>query len=92
MRQAQVRAVIGQKLDEARIVRKDINRPGLDLRENSWVEIFDLVRHEAMLANVLTSGKLFLPYPLPYPANRSLTRTISDSSSTGGSPTCNASR
>jgi len=37
--------MIRQKLEEARMVGKDIYGPRFDLRENSWMKVFDLVSH-----------------------------------------------
>jgi len=54
VRQAKTGAVFGQKLDKARIVRKDINRPGFNLGKHAFVEVLDLKRHRCMLSNTLT--------------------------------------
>jgi hypothetical protein len=40
-----------------RVVGHNIHRPRLDFREDACVEIFDLERHEPMLANALTRRK-----------------------------------
>jgi hypothetical protein len=46
VRQAKTGAVLGQKLNEARIVCKDINWPGFDLGEHAFMEVLDLKRDE----------------------------------------------
>ncbi len=43
-----------QKLDEARVVSKDIDRPRFDLCEHALVEVLDSERHLSMLAKTLT--------------------------------------
>ena len=54
VRQAKAWAVLGQKLDKPRIIRKHIDWPRFDLGEHTLVEVFDLERHAPMLANTLT--------------------------------------
>ena len=54
MREAKAGAVFGQKLNEARVVGKDIDRPRFDLSKHTFVEILDLKRHTSMLAKTLT--------------------------------------
>ena len=44
VRQTKTGAVLGQKLNKARIVCKDINWPGLDLGEHTFMEVLDLER------------------------------------------------
>ena len=58
VRKPEIRPVLCQQLQQSRIVREDVNRPRLDLRENALVEVLDSKRHEAMLANMLTSRKV----------------------------------
>ncbi|MCK7491532.1 MAG: hypothetical protein MZW92_07410 [Comamonadaceae bacterium] len=47
-----------QKLDEARVVSKDIDRPGFDLCEHPLVKVLDFERHLRMLAMTLTLRNL----------------------------------
>lgn len=50
--------MLGKQLSQTRVVREDIHGPRLDLRQHTLVEVLDLKRHAAMLANSLTTGKL----------------------------------
>ena len=54
VRQAKTGAVLGQKLNKAGIVCKDINRSGFDLGEHAFMEVLNLKRHGSMLSNTLT--------------------------------------
>ncbi|OCX68975.1 hypothetical protein DLNHIDIE_03442 [Acidithiobacillus thiooxidans ATCC 19377] len=57
VRQAKVRAVFGEQLDKAGVVREDIDWPGLDLSKHAFMEVLDLKRHGNMLPNMLTLRK-----------------------------------
>ena len=46
VRQPKTWPMLCQELDQACVVSNDVDRPRLDLRQNAWVEILDLVRHE----------------------------------------------
>ena len=57
MRKPQIRAVLGEKFDQARIVGQNVYWPRLDLGEHTLVEVLDLERHEWKLAQTLTVCK-----------------------------------
>lgn len=57
VRQPEIWAVRGEKLDDPCVVGQDVNRPRLDLAAHALVEVIDLERHASMLANSLTPGK-----------------------------------
>lgn len=46
--------MLRKQLDEPRVVSQNIDRPRLDLMEDSFVEVFDVERHGLMLANMRT--------------------------------------
>jgi len=54
VRQAKTGAVFGQKLNQARIVCKNINWPGFDLGKHAFMELLDLKRPGCKLSNTLT--------------------------------------
>jgi len=54
VRKAQVRPVLDQEFDQPCVVRDYIDRPRLDLGQDSWVEVLDCVGHGSMLAHALT--------------------------------------
>jgi hypothetical protein len=54
MWQAQAGSIFGQKLHQPGVVSEYVNGPRFDLRQDAFVEIFDLKRHANMLANTLT--------------------------------------
>lgn len=54
MRQSKTRAVLNQKLNKARIVCKDIDRPRFDLGKHALMEVLGLKRRALMLPNTLT--------------------------------------
>jgi hypothetical protein len=57
MWQAEIDAMLDQKFDNAGVVSEYVNRPGLDFGQDTLVEVFNLKRHVAMLANTLTRCK-----------------------------------
>ena len=48
----------GQKFDQASVVRQNIDRPRLDLSQDTLMEVVDLIGHTRMLANTLTVRKM----------------------------------
>jgi hypothetical protein len=42
---AKTRAVLDEEFDQASVVRKDIDGPGIDLGKDTLMEILDLVAH-----------------------------------------------
>lgn len=54
MRQAKARTVFGQQFNKTGVVGKDIDWPRFDVGKYALVEVFDLERHAAMLANMRT--------------------------------------
>ena len=55
--------MLGQKLNQASVVRQNVDRPRLDLCQNALMEVVDLIGHAMMLANALTERKMLAVPP-----------------------------
>jgi len=54
MRKAKTGAMLGKQLNKPRVVSQNIDRPRLNLMEDSFVKILDRESHDRMLANMRT--------------------------------------